>query len=123
VVVDDWKTGAPPKDEAARASRELQLAVYRLAWSRWTGTPLDRVRAAFCYVGAGVTVYPERLLDEAEIAELLSTATRGPQAPGAVTPRANRRGARTNAAARRRPGWETSKPSPRPAAPTLFDSD
>ncbi|WP_421743684.1 UvrD-helicase domain-containing protein [Cellulomonas sp.] len=128
VVVVDWKTGAPPKDEAARASRELQLAVYRLAWSRWTGTPLDHVRAAFCYVGAGVTVYPERLLDETEIAELLSAATRGPQAPGAVTPRANRQGARPNTPGRGRAGWEGSRGtparrSPRPSAPTLFDGD
>ena len=130
VVVVDWKTGAPPKDEAARASRELQLAVYRLAWSRWTGTPLDQVRAAFCYVGAGTTVYPERLLDEAEITELLRTATpaHGPQAVGAVEPRPNRRGPRTNAPARRRPGWEGAKAGPprrtsQPAAPTLFDAD
>ncbi|WP_421734542.1 UvrD-helicase domain-containing protein [Cellulomonas sp.] len=129
VVVVDWKTGSPPKDEAARASRELQLAVYRLAWSRWTGTPLERVRAAFCYVGAGVTVYPERLLDEAEIADLLSAATRGPQAPGAVAPRVNRRGARTNTPTRRRAGWEGSnaaparRATPRPSAPTLFDGE
>ncbi|MEZ0448481.1 UvrD-helicase domain-containing protein [Cellulomonas sp. ICMP 17802] len=126
VVVVDWKTGAPPKDDAARASRELQLAVYRLAWSRWTGTPIDQVRAAFCYVGAGVTVYPERLLDEAEITALLSAATRadGPQGAGAVVQRANRRGTRTNAPARRRPGWEGTKATtPRSAAPTLFDGD
>jgi DNA helicase-2/ATP-dependent DNA helicase PcrA len=124
VVVVDWKTGAPPKDEAARASRELQLAVYRLAWSRWTGTPVDRVRAAFCYVGAGVTVYPERLLDEAEITALLQAATRADasQGAGAVAPRVNRRGPRSNAPARRRPGWEAA-PARRPAAPTLFDTD
>lgn len=85
VVVVDWKTGAPPTDPAARASRELQLAVYRLAWSRWTGTPVDRVRAAFCYVGAGVTVHPERLLDEEEITDLLrrSTPTSAAQAGSA----------------------------------------
>lgn len=130
VVVVDWKTGAPPKDGAARASRELQLAVYRLAWSRWTGTPVDQVRAAFCYVGAGVTVYPERLLDEAELTRLLHEATRasGPQGVGAVQPRANRRGARTNASARRRPGWEGANAAPsrrpaQPASPTLFDAD
>ena len=115
VVVVDWKTGAPPKDEAARASRELQLAVYRLAWSRWTGTPLDQVRAAFCYVGAGATVYPDRLLDEAEITELLRSATQaqGPQGVGAVEPVPNRRGSRTNAPTRRRPGWEGTNAAPR----------
>lgn len=77
VVVVDWKTGAPPRDEVTRSSRELQLAVYRLAWSRHTGLPLDRVRAAFCYVGAGRTVYPDRLLDEQQIADLLAQVTAG----------------------------------------------
>ncbi|QHT56464.1 UvrD-helicase domain-containing protein [Cellulomonas sp. H30R-01] len=82
VVVVDWKTGAPPTDPDARASRELQLAVYRLAWSRWTGTPLDLVRAAFCYVGTGETVYPQRLLGEDEITALLRRATSDePHAP------------------------------------------
>jgi len=71
VMVVDWKTGRPPADEAAARAREVQLAVYRLAWARSSGMPLDRVGAAFCYVGAGRTVTPERLLDEAEIDALL----------------------------------------------------
>jgi DNA helicase-2/ATP-dependent DNA helicase PcrA len=75
VVVLDWKTGRPPTTAEAARSRELQLAVYRLAWSRWTGTPLDRVRAAFFYVGSGQTVYPETLLDEGEIMAFLIGAT------------------------------------------------
>ncbi|KGM01103.1 3'-5' exonuclease, partial [Cellulomonas cellasea] len=83
VVVVDWKTGAPPTDPAAVQARELQLAVYRLAWSRWKGTPLERVSAAFCYVGGGRTVRPERLLDEAEITALLHAAA-------APSPRATR---------------------------------
>ncbi|NMR19017.1 ATP-dependent DNA helicase [Cellulomonas fimi] len=74
VVVVDWKTGRPPADAAAARTREVQLAVYRLAWSRWTGVPLERVEAAFCYVGAGVTVTPERLLDAGEIEALLLDA-------------------------------------------------
>jgi DNA helicase-2/ATP-dependent DNA helicase PcrA len=78
VVVVDWKTGAPPSDPADTAVRELQLAVYRLAWSRWTGTSLDRVSAAFCYVGAGRTVRPERLLEADEIERLLLAATTEP---------------------------------------------
>ncbi|MGV8967463.1 MAG: ATP-dependent helicase [Cellulomonas sp.] len=75
VVVVDWKTGRPPIDEAAARTREVQLAVYRLAWSRWSGLPLDQVSAAFCYVGAGTTVTPERLLDEAGIEDLLRGVT------------------------------------------------
>jgi DNA helicase II / ATP-dependent DNA helicase PcrA len=71
VVVVDWKTGAPPRDDESRAAREIQLAVYRLAWSRWSGLPLDRVGAAFHYVAANETVRPRALLGEAEIEALL----------------------------------------------------
>lgn len=115
VVVVDWKTGAPPKDDATRAARELQLAVYRLAWSRWTGIPLERVRAAFCYVGSGVTVYPERLLDEAEITALLRAATTREtpdvaRAARPAMPGRNRAGRRDNGPARTRVGWEGRKP-------------
>ena len=75
VVVVDWKTGRPPVDKAAARTREVQLAVYRLAWSRWAGVPLAEVDAAFCYVGSGVTVTPDRLLGEAEIEALLGAGT------------------------------------------------
>ncbi len=71
VVVVDWKTGHEPTDAAARRAREVQLAVYRLAWSRWSGLTLDQVHAAFYYVSSDRTVWPERLLDEAEIEALL----------------------------------------------------
>lgn len=71
VVVVDWKTGREPTDPAAVRAREVQLAVYRLAWSRWTGTPLEHVDAAFCYLGDGVTRHPQRLLDVDELEALL----------------------------------------------------
>jgi DNA helicase-2/ATP-dependent DNA helicase PcrA len=71
VIVVDWKTGAPPTDEASRAAREVQLAVYRLAWSRWAGLPLDQVGAAFHYVSTGETIRPTRLLTEAELDALV----------------------------------------------------
>ena len=74
VVVVDWKTGREPLDASARAAREVQLAVYRLAWSRWTGLPLDQVSAAFYYVGSDTTVRPDRLLDEAELEALIRGA-------------------------------------------------
>jgi DNA helicase-2/ATP-dependent DNA helicase PcrA len=74
-TIVDWKTGAPPDTPAAAQHAAIQLAVYRLAWSRWKGIPLERVRAAFCYVATGTTVYPEHLLDEGGIAALLRSAT------------------------------------------------
>jgi len=76
VVVVDWKTGSAPRDTATRAAREIQLAVYRLAWSRSAGVPLDRVAAAFHYVATGETVWPDRLLGEDEITALLADVTR-----------------------------------------------
>ncbi|GAA1713465.1 ATP-dependent DNA helicase [Isoptericola hypogeus] len=71
VVVVDWKTGREPTDAAARAAREVQLAVYRLAWARYAGLPVERVSAAFCYVASGTTARPGRLLDETELEALV----------------------------------------------------
>ncbi len=74
VVVVDWKTGRPPTDEAAVRARELQLATYRLAWSRRSGLPLEKVAAAFYYVATGETVRPEGRLDAERIEETLRAA-------------------------------------------------
>ncbi len=71
VTVVDWKTGGPPQDAKDRAAREVQLAVYRLAWSAWRGIPLEAVDALFFYVATGQTVRPERLMVEEEIVRLL----------------------------------------------------
>lgn len=71
VVVVDWKTGRAPTDPIEKANRELQLAVYRLAWSQWSGTPLDKVSAAFYYVTSDTTVRPEYLATAQEIEDLM----------------------------------------------------
>lgn len=71
VTVVDWKSGAPPRDEHERAAREVQLAVYRLAWATWQDIPVEDVDAAFYYVASDVTVRPERLLRRDEIIALL----------------------------------------------------
>jgi DNA helicase-2/ATP-dependent DNA helicase PcrA len=69
-TVVDWKTGAKPSGEVARA-RALQLAAYRVAFARLRGLDLDDVDAAFYYAGSGETVFP-RLPDDRDLAELLS---------------------------------------------------
>ncbi|PYG00552.1 DNA helicase-2 / ATP-dependent DNA helicase PcrA [Georgenia satyanarayanai] len=71
--VVDWKTGAPPRDAHTLASRELQLALYRLAWSRHTGRPVEEIGAAFYYVGADRTLEAGRLPEE-EIERRLGAA-------------------------------------------------
>lgn len=70
-VVVDWKTGREPHDQAAIRAREVQLAVYRLAWSRWKQIPLEQVSAAFFYVGSGATVRPAQLMDEHALVALI----------------------------------------------------
>lgn len=71
VVVVDWKTGKVPTDTATARAREVQLAVYRLAWARWTRMPLEDVDAAFFYVGSGATVRPTSLASAEELDQLV----------------------------------------------------
>jgi DNA helicase-2/ATP-dependent DNA helicase PcrA len=61
--VIDWKTGPPPSG-AELAAAAVQLAAYRLGWSRLTGVPVERVSAGFHHVAAGVTLRPVDLLAE-----------------------------------------------------------
>ncbi|MEU3275309.1 ATP-dependent DNA helicase [Saccharomonospora sp. NPDC006951] len=69
-TVVDWKTGAVP-EESALPALSVQLAAYRLAWAGLSGTPLDKVRAAFHYVRHDRTLRPVDLLDGAGLRDLL----------------------------------------------------
>ena len=63
----DWKTGAAPRDAADLQQRQLQLALYRLAYARWKGIDPGLVDAVFYFVRDDAVVRPERLLDEEEL--------------------------------------------------------
>ncbi|WP_448609983.1 UvrD-helicase domain-containing protein [Geodermatophilus sp. URMC 60] len=69
--VVDWKTGPPPAGRELAAAA-VQLAAYRLGWSRLAGVPVERVSAGFHHVAAGVTVRPVDLLDEAGLLALVT---------------------------------------------------
>lgn len=69
----DWKTGAMPSGREL-AERAVQLAVYRLGWSRLQGVPLDQVSAAFYYVAADRTIRPHDLADEAQLEHLVRSS-------------------------------------------------
>jgi DNA helicase-2/ATP-dependent DNA helicase PcrA len=71
-TVVDWKTGAVP-DPAHLPAVGVQLAAYRLAWAELSGTPLERVRAAFHYVRHDHTLRPVDLLDADGLRDLLRT--------------------------------------------------
>src|SRR5699024_3164992 len=82
VQVVDWKTGAPPRTDGLLAEREIQLALYRLAWSRHTGRPLEHIEALFYYVSHDETRRAGDLT-EAEVEERLAQAiARGSQIHG-----------------------------------------
>jgi DNA helicase-2/ATP-dependent DNA helicase PcrA len=69
-TVVDWKTGVPP-DADHLPALAVQLAAYRLAWAGLSGTPVERVRAAFHYVRRDYTLRPADLLDAGGLRELL----------------------------------------------------
>ncbi|GAA5158643.1 ATP-dependent DNA helicase [Pseudonocardia eucalypti] len=71
-TVVDWKTGSVP-DQARLPALAVQLAAYRLAWAALADCPVDRVRAAFHYVRADVTLRPADLLDADGLRRLLRT--------------------------------------------------
>lgn len=70
-VVVDWKTGRAPTEPEQVRARELQLAVYRLAWSRWQGVPVQDVDAVLYYVATGESVRMSTPLVEEAILEVL----------------------------------------------------
>ncbi len=57
---------------AELAAAGVQLAAYRLGWSRLVGLPVERVSAGFHHVLAGETLRPVDLLDEAGLVELVT---------------------------------------------------
>ncbi len=50
IEIVDWKTGAPPRTDAEREERMLQLELYRRAYHRMHGIPLDQIDVALYYV-------------------------------------------------------------------------
>ncbi|MBS1673673.1 MAG: ATP-dependent helicase [Actinobacteria bacterium] len=67
IEIVDWKTGRPPGTAAEREERMLQLALYRLAYHRRHGVPLEDIDVALYYVAddlvlRGETVYSEEAL-------------------------------------------------------------
>ena len=63
--VVDWKTGKAPKDDDDLERKTLQLALYRLAYSKWAGIDPSRITAAFYFVADDRVIRPEHIDDEA----------------------------------------------------------
>jgi len=67
VQIVDWKTNKPPTEASDLYRRSLQLALYRLAYSEFTGMPIEKVQASFFFVGEGEELTPEVILGREEI--------------------------------------------------------
>jgi DNA helicase-2/ATP-dependent DNA helicase PcrA len=65
--VVDWKTGKAPRDADDLERKQLQLALYRLAYSRWAGIDPIRISAAFYFVADDAVIRPEHIDDESEL--------------------------------------------------------
>lgn len=72
----DWKTGRRPSAGQLK-TKAVQLAVYRLAWSRLKGVPLDEVRAAFYYVADNAVVRPHDLGSAEQLEGIVAAALAG----------------------------------------------
>lgn len=66
----DWKSGRAPGPREL-SQRAVQLAVYRLAWSRLMKVELESVSAAFYFVASDRTVRPHDLADEQELEAII----------------------------------------------------
>jgi DNA helicase-2/ATP-dependent DNA helicase PcrA len=71
----DWKTGKAPRDADDLERKQLQLALYRLAFARYSGVDPARIDAVFYFVADDRVVRPERLYSEEELRSLWSSAT------------------------------------------------
>ncbi|MFZ2965010.1 MAG: ATP-dependent DNA helicase, partial [Rhodoglobus sp.] len=65
----DWKTGKAPSGAKDLEERQLQLALYRLAYARWKGIEPERIDAVFYFVADDQVIRPQRLFDEGELLE------------------------------------------------------
>jgi DNA helicase-2/ATP-dependent DNA helicase PcrA len=67
--VVDWKTGKAPRDDADLERKQLQLALYRLAYARWEGIDPELIDAAFYFVADDRVIRPEHIDTEEQLLE------------------------------------------------------
>lgn len=66
----DWKTGAPPVGQKELAERALQLALYRMAFSRLHRVEASEIEVCLYYVGDDLEIKPEQVPSEKELIDL-----------------------------------------------------
>ncbi|GAB3291754.1 ATP-dependent helicase [Pseudoclavibacter terrae] len=74
IEVVDWKTGRVPSGESARWERQLQLALYTLAYSEHTGVAPELIDAVLVYVREGEEIRVPEVTGRRELERLLTEA-------------------------------------------------
>jgi DNA helicase-2/ATP-dependent DNA helicase PcrA len=74
IEIVDWKTGKPPATAREREERMLQLALYRVAYHKRHGVPLDQIDVALYYVGDDLVLRGDRIYSESDLAQRWSAA-------------------------------------------------
>ncbi|QMU98719.1 ATP-dependent helicase [Microbacterium esteraromaticum] len=69
IEIVDWKTGRAPRTAAERDERMLQLALYRLAYHRRFGVPLEDIDVALFYVADDLVIRGDRVYSESELVQ------------------------------------------------------
>jgi DNA helicase-2/ATP-dependent DNA helicase PcrA len=69
----DWKTGSSPKNEAEVNAKSVQLALYRIALSKYLNIGIEKIQTSFFFVGDSKEITPTRLITEIEITEFLES--------------------------------------------------
>ncbi len=73
----DWKTGKAPTSPEELEERQLQLALYRLAFAKWKDVDPAEVDAVFYYVADDRVIEPDRVEDEERLLARWRAATGG----------------------------------------------
>ena len=63
----DWKTGVAPKTEEEIAEKALQLALYRMAYSKFKGVSESDIKVCLYYVNENKEINPENVPSEKEL--------------------------------------------------------
>lgn len=74
IEIVDWKTGKAPRTAQEREERMLQLALYRLAYHRRFGVPLEEIDVALYYVADDLIIRGDRIYSESELFQRWSAA-------------------------------------------------
>jgi DNA helicase-2/ATP-dependent DNA helicase PcrA len=74
IEIVDWKTGRAPRTPQEREERMLQLALYRVAYHRRFGVPLDQIDVVLYYVADDLVIRGDRVYSEEELVQRWSAA-------------------------------------------------